>query len=696
MFLATFSFIFYTFIISLVLQFLGSIWFIGKKSNPFIDQGWPLGRVVSWLVVALVIWFTAHLRIPTNTTIGFWFVTMTYLALSGIYLLKHKKRYKKGLRQAWKFILVEEILFAIGLISLSLIRSFNPHIQDLEKPMDAGFMASYLRSDTLPAPDIWLSGETINYYSFGHFLGSIYTRFLHLEITFTYNLILAVILGLTLAISFSIVINLIDFGSREKLNKIKLILGGLLGSILVAVGGNTHTIWYLISHKNFEGYWYADATRFIYNTIHEFPSYSFVVADIHAHVWNLPFVLSFFLIIIIWLRNIFKKYPAYQTTTSNFKDLTSFIQNFKPILLSGVLLGLFLGIFIMTSTWDVIIYSMLLAITGLYVVVVDYRKIFLLLLSAIVAVVTAGLIALPWLLNFTSISEGIALVTQRSPLWQFLALWTGHLLIVIFSLITVVILYAKHPSKNLKLSLILILAMATTGFLLLILPEVIYFKDIYSGHPRANTMFKFTYQAFIMMSLIGGWLFGTVLLRAQIHKLIRILFGILVVIITSLLLIFPYFAYPGYYGQFSNFQGLHGYMWLQEKYPSDYAAIYWLKHNVSGQPVILEAVGESYTDFARVSSYTGFPAVLGWRVHEWLWRGGFDIPGARTEEVKSIYLDPLSEESQRLIDQYQVKYIFVGDKEYEAYPEIVVSDLMKLGTVVFSNGETIIIQIKPE
>ena len=40
-----------------------------------------------------------------------------------------------------------------------------------------------------------------------------------------------------------------------------------------------------------ERYWYANATRFIPFSIHEFPSYSFVVSDSHGHVLSIPFVL---------------------------------------------------------------------------------------------------------------------------------------------------------------------------------------------------------------------------------------------------------------------------------------------------------------------------------------------------------------------------------------------------------------------
>ena len=42
---------------------------------------------------------------------------------------------------------------------------------------------------------------------------------------------------------------------------------------------------------------------------------------------------------------------------------------------------------------------------------------------------------------------------------------------------------------------------------LILLPEIVYVKDIYSGdYKRANTMFKLTYQAFIMFGICFGYI----------------------------------------------------------------------------------------------------------------------------------------------------------------------------------------------
>jgi len=62
---------------------------------------------------------------------------------------------------------------------------------------------------------------------------------------------------------------------------------------------------------------------------------------------------------------------------------------------------------------------------------------------------------------------------------------------------------------------------------------------------------------------------------------------------------------------------------------------------VIGQPVIVEAQGDSYTDYARISANTGLPTILGWTVHEWLWRGDYSVPAARIDDVRAIYEDGL-------------------------------------------------------
>ncbi|KKS30833.1 MAG: hypothetical protein UU92_C0018G0002 [candidate division WWE3 bacterium GW2011_GWA1_42_12] len=158
---------------------------------------------------------------------------------------------KTDFRETLRFIVMEEYLFLVGFWLMAWVRGFAPEIRTLEKFMDYGFIRRYLMSPTLPAEDMWMAGQSINYYSFGHFWASVVIRFFRVEPAYGYNLVLALIAGLTSSMSFMVASNLT--AAKEKAR----IIGGLVGSLAVTIGGNTHTVWYLLSHLGLEGYWYA-------------------------------------------------------------------------------------------------------------------------------------------------------------------------------------------------------------------------------------------------------------------------------------------------------------------------------------------------------------------------------------------------------------------------------------------------------
>lgn len=204
-------------------------------------------------------------------------------------------------------------------------------------------------------------------------------------------------------------------------------------------------------------------------------------------------------------------------------------------------------------------------------------------------------------------------------------------------------------------------------------------------------MFKLTYQAFVIFYLSTPFVIIQTL--KKMPKKFRFFYYPILAFFLFFIFIYPLFAIRSYYG-LKNYQSLDGLAYLKTQYSNDYQAILWLRQHVSGQPVIVEAVGESYTDFARVSANTGLPTILGWRVHEWLWRGSFDEAGKRTEEVKTIYESPNSTTAQQLLNQYKVKYIFVGALERKQYPQLQVQKFELFGKPVFSSGETKIYEVR--
>jgi uncharacterized membrane protein len=142
---------------------------------------------------------------------------------------------------------------------------------------------------------------------------------------------------------------------------------------------------------------------------------------------------------------------------------------------------------------------------------------------------------------------------------------------------------------------------------------------------------------------------------------------------------------------------------LKTEMPDDYLAIQWLNNNIKGTPVVLESNGDSYSDHERISVFTGLPTVIGWYVHEWLWRSNEDVVKKRAADIQTIYTSKDKDQVIKLLDQYKVEYIYVGKLEYDKYKNVN-SDLIKnLGDVVFTSPattdkdyETYILHVEPK
>jgi len=349
----------------------------------------------------------------------------------------------------------------------------------------------------------------------------------------------------------------------------------------------------------------------------------------------------------------------------------------------------------MTNAWDFPIYFMVLGATIFYFNYLKWglrTKTFTkTLLSVVCCLLLAILFSLPFHLNFKSIATGVGLVDFHSPPWMFLVLW-GLPLVSTVSFLVFSLIHKPVTSHRLLVADVFILILIAVSWLLIIIPEFFYIKDIYiHSYQRANTVFKLTYQSFVMFSLVSGYVIVRILTSLR-QKFLKLVCCLLFVVCCMFIFIYPYFAVRSYYG-LKTYQGFYGLGYLKNLYPEDFKAILWLKENITDQPIIVEAVGESYTDFARVSANTGLPTILGWRVHEWLWRGSFDEPALRTEEVRKIYESKNLEETQTLLGKYKVNYIFVGTLERRSYRQINEEKFSKIGKLIFQEGQTKIYQL---
>ena len=146
----------------------------------------------------------------------------------------------------------------------------------------------------------------------------------------------------------------------------------------------------------------------------------------------------------------------------------------------------------------------------------------------------------------------------------------------------------------------------------------------------------------------------------------------------------------------SGYQGLYALGYLDTDFSEDVNAIQWLKENIKGSPVVLEANGDSYSGFERVSASTGLPTILGWYVHEWLWRNDTDDLNQKSGDITAIYTSQDEEQVRALLKEYDVSYIFVGSKEIEKYEDSLNNTLLQnLGEIVFmdENSGTYIVKV---
>jgi YYY domain-containing protein len=201
------------------------------------------------------------------------------------------------------------------------------------------------------------------------------------------------------------------------------------------------------------------------------------------------------------------------------------------------------------------------------------------------------------------------------------------------------------------------------GTLLVLAPEFVFLKDGFGD--RMNTVFKFYYQAWLMWSLAAA--FGTIILLRELRGWWRGFFVVIFVVVLGMALVYAPLGFLTKTNQFNPSTGftLDGSAHLQNNSPDDSLAIDWLKTASPG--VVAEAVGGSYSEYARAATYSGQPNVLGWDWHEIQWRGGGREMGSRKDDVQKLYETHSWDEAKSILDQYGIKYIYVGNLERNAY-----------------------------
>lgn len=223
---------------------------------------------------------------------------------------------------------------------------------------------------------------------------------------------------------------------------------------------------------------------------------------------------------------------------------------------------------------------------------------------------------------------------------------------------------------------------------------------------RMNTVFKFYYQAWIMLSIAGAYAFFWVshfYVKFKPMAVKIVWFSMFWIMVTGGFL----YTLGGTIVRtngFKNYMTLDGgdffrgfsYDGRMSGY-GDYQAMDWIKKNIKGRPVILEACGGSYTEYARIASFTGLPTVIGWPWHETQWRGSGDEAARREADVREIYETLDVNRAAELLKKYDVKYVYMGALEKDKYAKSP-DGLLKfnqMSDIVYANKvDTVIYKIR--
>ena len=712
----------------------------GRLFAGFEDKGWMFSKVLAITVTGFLTWFLVTAKIlpfTAATCIG-----VSVVCAVGCGVLYHFQG-KNGIDcfPSGKVNLIygEEILFFIFFLMWTYFAGFRPQAYGTEKFMDYGFMEAMMRSTTLPARDLWYSEGTINYYYGGQYFAVFLTKLTGSKVELTYNLMRTFVAAFAFVLPFSLVRQMsVDRlkGSLTGKKRCLPAVAGIIAGLSVSIAGNMHYVVYSkiipwlqkLQGKEADSYWFPDATRYIgYNpdvpdkTIHEFPCYSFVLGDLHAHVVNVMFVLFLVGLLYAWMRSVrMREAVIMKPGRKQFWKKQLLIPH---ILLAAVMIGMFR----FTNFWDFIIYFVVTGGVVLFTNIVQFdgkvkRVLAVTAVQAVEIIVISYVVSLPFTLQFDSMFKGVGIAQNHSMIHQLLILW--GLPVVLTVLLIICIIWEKLRGganrslyklmKAISVPDLFAIVMGLCAIGLIVIPELVYVRDIYeNGNARANTMFKLTYQAYILFALMMSYILVFFVadrikilqetkLDNRYEKKVRLskvqitVGGMAIILLISTC---GYFinATTNWFTGFplkNKYQTLNATAYLENAIPEDAAAIRWLNKNITGQPTVLEACGDSYKDYDnRVSAMTGLPTVLGWYVHEWLWRNNLDEENKRRTDVETIYTSTDKKEVQELLDKYEVNYIFIGSCEYQKYEGVNVALLSSLGEIVFKEENTMIVKL---
>jgi YYY domain-containing protein len=661
----------------------GALVLIGLATEPivaplfparFTDRGRGLAKPLGLIAIGLVSWLLTSAGVSHRLSLP---IACAGLAVAGAASWK-----RVGAPRSSVF-LQDEAAFLAVLCAFAAIRALAPDIFGAEKYMDFALLNTLVRADHFPPQDPWMSGAPVNYYYFGYLLFANLVRLTGITPAIAYNLSLATI-G---AMVFCAAVSIGGFLCGQR-------WAGFISGVAVVVMGNLDgALQLLVEHRAFSAFDYWRSTRVVPNTINEFPFFSVVHGDLHPHLMALVIDISL-VGVALATSMAMSETPGLRSNSARLGTL-----------------ALLLGAVALANPWGLPVDLTLIGLLALHRLW-DERRPLRALAGAFGSVVTLAAVAialsLPFALRFHAQYQGIGRVQSKSPLTPFLVVFgflllppVGRLggdlledladdprsrdLVIACAVFTTIALYVATQSAVLILTTAVVIAavlslltpgrapttslaiaLVGTAAVALAACEVVFLRDSYgAAFERMNTVFKLYFQAWLLLALAFPALAATILASAK--GVARAAALAVLLIGTTASLCYPLGLIASRTIAPRAPLSLDGMAYLDREHPNDAGAIRWLATQVRGTPVVLETTGDAYSYFARVSSNTGLPTLLGWANHEGVWRGADPRIERRARDVATIYGDVDLKRAGPLLARHHVSYVFIGDLERQGF-----------------------------
>lgn len=463
-------------------------------------------------------------------------------------------------------------------------------------------------------------------------------------------------------------------------------------------------------------FYYWEASRVMIGTINEFPFFAYLNGDLHAHMMGQPFLLFVAALGYVLYRSetrwhralVFGVLPpviAFVSTISFWSFPTAlgvvwlsltFAENHPATLVPG-------GERIVAAGERSPLTDELGRIAVSLLIVLAVGGFALVWAAPFVLNVLAGAAGTRGLGFFPDESSAVELLIVHGGFLGLFALYLGvnarwrnrnTARLVVLVLVLAVLAWQVSSAALLLIAPLLVggwvllrsdtdlgfetvLLVAGAGLVLLV--EFVYVRDnAISG--RFNTVFKVYMQVWVLWGVAAGVALSRLLMAAipsrapsrssrvplSVRQGVAVV-AMLLVLSTSVYGVFGLSAHVGSENPIHRADDptLDGLAFVQTFHPDEAGAIEWLDAR-NGRPHIVSAPGKPYRWGSPASSLTGLPTVVGW-YQEQIYRGDAAYQG-RKHDVELIFSPNTAWETRaRLLERYDVRYIYYGPRERERY-----------------------------